>query len=192
MTRIHYKFHRISIALIVFFLSLSTISCIKNTNITTNELDFIFSEKDYSNNESIYKVLPLKSGDDYFYTKTKNQFGWYYLYSINFIDNKNNEIHLKTTINIFYSNKDILKLYKSNVLVNSNNEISDIELLKRFNFDKVCFINNENYKYISLISKNILYSIEIEGITEITLDELLEISSRKICIINNKDLLQYK
>jgi hypothetical protein len=161
-------------------------SCVKTVTITPKELEYIYSQNDYYKSIDDYKIITCTNGKDYFYSKTKNKFGWYYLYSIKCIDNQNNTLKFQTNINVFYHHNDITKLYKSNILVNSNNEIKNTELLNMYQIEKGCFIDYGNFQYISVISDNILYSVELEGPSDIKLEEILSKMQKIFLLLKKK------
>lgn len=163
-------------------LILLVLSCVKNQTLAEDDLKYLITYDQLQFQEPGYVVKPLKSGDEYYFSKKINHFGLYSLYATTVINKaNNNEIKITCTANKLHKEHNIEKLFdsKSTLLKFYENSIKKIDL-EKFNSDKGFYINSEDYLYLVLKRETILFSITMEGKHQTNISDLEKLIIEKM------------
>jgi len=111
------------------------------------------------------------------------------MYGILLTDKNSNKLKLRVTANKFFKAKDIDRLFKGESLMKSiyKDSVQNLEL-SDFGCEDGFFIETEDLFMIELKKDKFLYSVQIEGLNDVKLDDIKEVLSVKFKNLENFDL----
>ena len=138
--------------------------CLKNYEITSEDLNYLITENDIYPNITPHKYKLFKDNKKYYFNKSINNYGYYFIYNTTLIANENNNLNITVTYNKFYKKEQIKHLYNANSLIKQlfPDSVSIINP-KECNCEDGYYIKDNNLFYLEIMNNTVLYTIRVEG-----------------------------